>query len=138
MIAAGLHPIHFDTHMGNVCPEAYARVCERFERPFLYPFVEPHLTFDSIAGLSERTIEKKRPWMLEHLASLAPGTHFIQTHPGTASAELRSLVRPDSPIRAWAEDYRVSDLEVLTDPEVLGIVSEREIALVSLADLDPA
>ncbi len=75
---------------------------------------------------------------LPRLASLAPGTHFIQTHPGTASAELRSLVRRDSPIRAWAEDYRVSDLEVLTDPEVLGIVSEREIALVSLADLDPA
>ena len=93
--------------------------------------------FDSIAVLSEMKTWKKRPWLLEHLASLTPGTHFIQTHPGIASAELRNLVRPDSPIRAWAEEYRASDLEVLTNPEVLGIVSEREIELISLADLYP-
>jgi hypothetical protein len=135
MTAAGLTPLFFDTHMGLVCPEAYEVVCGRFERPFLYPEVDPHPDFDSISILSAREREEKRAWFLDYLAELAPGTHLLQTHPGTPSPELKGLVAEESPVSAWAERYRVSDLELLIDPEVVRLVAQRSIEPVSLADL---
>jgi len=54
-------------------------------------------------------------------------------------SELESLTGPDSVPYLWAADYRVSDLEVLTDPEVRAMIDQLGIRLCSLPEaLGPA
>ena len=132
---AGLTPISVDVHMGMVCERATFELCRQLRLPFLYPVFEPCLQLDSFEVLSPRPSATKRTWLLEHLESLGPGTHFLQTHPGTSGPELAGLAHPDSPIAAWAEAYRVSDLAVLTDPQVLRLVAARGIRPVSVTEL---
>ena len=132
---AGLLPVSVDVHMGMVCEEATEVLCRRLRRPFLYPVFEPCLALDSFEVLSPRPAATKRTWLIEHLESLGPGTHFLQTHPGRAGPELAALARADSPVAPWAETYRASDLAVLVDPRVLRVVAARRIRLVSVAEL---
>jgi chitin disaccharide deacetylase len=49
-------------------------------------------------------------------------------------SELESLTRPTSVPYRWAADYRVSDLAVVTDPEVRELIDELEIRLRSLSE----
>lgn len=137
--AAGLALICCDHHMGPVCPQACARLCRDLAVPFLYPVIEPHVGFDSVAMLSPHevgdTYPDKKAWLLNYIARLDVGRHYLCTHPAVAGPELRSLSRPDAGNADWAERFRRSDLEVLTDPEVRSAVESRGIALVSVADL---
>jgi hypothetical protein len=138
MIEAGLPPIYFDTHMGFVSTEAYAHICALHRKPFLFNFVDPHLELTSFEVLSDRPRESKLSWMLDYLSTLSPGQHFLQTHPGVASSELRGLVGPGSEIADWAEEFRVADLEVLTHEEVIRKTRELEIELISVDALRSA
>ncbi len=70
--------------------------------------------------------------MLGYLSGLVPGAHLLVSHPGVESSELDSLTGPDSVPYRWAAEYRVSDLEVLTDPEVRELIGELGITLCSL------
>jgi hypothetical protein len=72
--------------------------------------------------------------MLGYLAGLAPGVHLLVCHPAVASSELESLTGPDSVPYRWAAEYRLSDLDVLTDPEVRELIEDLGIALCSLPD----
>jgi len=135
MIAAGVAPLYIDEHMGNVCTEACASLCRELDRPFLYPHVDPHPEMASIKILSTIPQSRKLDWLLDHLASLGPGLHLIQTHPGVASPELRSMTAPDSPVAPWAEEYRVSDLKALTHEKTLKCVADLGIRLTSMADI---
>ncbi len=139
---AGLPLICCDNHMGPVCPEACRRLCRELEVPFLYPVVEPHVHFASSAMLSPHegnaSYHDKRAWLLNHITGLTAGVHYLCTHPAVAGAELGALARPDAGNVDWAERFRRSDLEVLTDPDVRAAVEARGIELISVADLHGA
>jgi predicted glycoside hydrolase/deacetylase ChbG (UPF0249 family) len=135
LIEAGVEPLYFDGHMGPTCVPAFEHVTTVYERPFVYPLTRSHVALDSISMLSHKSAEKKLPWMLEYLDGLEAGTHFLCTHPGERSEELRALTPPDAENHPWAEDLRVTDLETLCAPEVRESVERRKISLVSVADL---
>lgn len=124
---------YLDVHMGMVCPAAYQSVSERLGLPFLYPGLTTSLSFTSIRGLSERPADQKKDWLLGWLKSLTPGRHLLVTHPGVPGPELSALTSPSSPVYRWAQEYRASDLAVLTDPEVGSTVTRVGIELTTVA-----
>lgn len=135
-LAAGLEVTYYDVHMGMSQVTAYEAVTARYGAPFLYPGVAgASLSFASVKMLSDRPAETKKDWVLGYLERLAgrPGVHLLVSHCADDEPELAALVRPDSPVRAWARDYRVSDLDVLTDPAVAAAVEAHGIELVSVA-----
>ena len=134
MRAAGLMPTYFDCHMGIVAPGAYQEICERYDRPFLYPPVERAVPFTSIKMLSERPTETKKSWLLHYLSTREPGLHLLYGHCAVDSAELSALASPSHPEYLWTREYRVGDQAVLCDPEVREAVEENGIELVSLAE----
>lgn len=137
MIERGLDLLYIDTHMGLVCPAAYELVCARFDRRFLWPMVENHVPLTSYAVLSPRHSAIKRTWLMDYLSKLGPGDHFLQTHPGVAGKELRGLAPANAPNVDWAENYRASDLALLTSPAVIARVEELGIELVTVAEFFP-
>ena len=137
-LAAGLSLTYFDVHMGLSQLPAYDAVSSRYAVPFLYPGVPASLSFASIKMLSERPAEVKKDWLLGYVERLAerPGVHLLVGHCASDDPELAALVRPDSPVFPWAREYRVSDLAVLTDPDVAAAVAAAGIELVSVATAD--
>ena len=131
---AGLMPTYFDCHMGIVAPRAYQEICERYDRPFLYPPVERAVPFTSIKMLSERPSETKKDWLLRYLSTREPGLHLLFGHCAVDSAELAALASPSHPEYLWTREYRISDQAVLCDPEVRDAVAANGIELVSLAE----
>ena len=134
LVAAGVPVTYLDAHMGSVAPAAYAEVSKRLRVSFLYPGLASSLRFASIAMLSARPAAEKKAWLLDHLAGLTPGRHLVVTHPGKASDELSSLTSPGSGNYPWAAEYRVSDLDVLIDPDIRHTIDDLGIELVSVAD----
>jgi chitin disaccharide deacetylase len=131
--AAGLSLDYLDHHMGSVLPAAYREVAEQTGIPFLYgDAVFPRLT--SFEELSPRDAPGKKEWMLGYLRGLTPGVHLLVCHPGVPGSELESLTGPTSVPYRWAADYRISDLAVVTDPEVKELVGELGIRLCSLPE----
>jgi predicted glycoside hydrolase/deacetylase ChbG (UPF0249 family) len=134
--AAGLRLDYLDHHMGSTLPVAYAEVAQRTGIPFLYSAtVSSGLA--SISELSPRDAAGKKAWLLGYLRELTPGAHLLVSHPGVPGPELKSLTGPDSVPYRWAAEYRVSDLAVLTDPEVRGLIDELGIRLCSLPEALP-
>jgi chitin disaccharide deacetylase len=129
--AVGVGLDYLDHHMGSVLPAAYVEVSARSGVPFLYSD-EVRSRFVSVSELSPREAASKKAWMLSYLRELVPGAHLLVSHPGVESAELESLTGPNSVPYRWAAEYRVSDLAVLTDPDVRELVNELEITLCSL------
>lgn len=135
--AGGLIPICCDPHMGMICPEAYARVCEDLGVPFLYAGVDPAVPFDSSEMLSYHEKDKKG-WLLRYIEALTPGSHYLCTHPAQPGPELESMVRPEAENADWAERFRKSDLSVLIDPDVRAALEARDVALVTAKDVTDA
>jgi chitin disaccharide deacetylase len=130
-------PDYLDHHMGAALPDAYTEVAARTGVIYLYD--DPvRRSLASINELSPREAPGKKAWMLSYLRGLAPGAHVLICHPAVDSPELRSLTGPDSVPYRWAAGYRVSDLEVLTDPDVRELVEELGITLCTVADLTAA
>lgn len=130
---AGLRPDYLDHHMGSTLPAAYAEVSAHTGVPFLYS--------DTIRGklagyseLSPRDASGKKAWLVGYLRGLGPGTHLLVSHPGVRSSELESLTGPDSVPYRWAAEYRLSDLEVLTDPGISALIDQLGIRLCSLPE----
>jgi chitin disaccharide deacetylase len=131
--AAGLSLDYLDHHMGSVLPAAYPEVAEQTGVPFLYgPDVFGKL--NSFEELSPRDAAGKKDWMLSYLRGLTHGVHLLVSHPGVPGSELESLTGPASVPYRWAADYRVSDLAVVTDPEVKDLIQELGIRLCSLPE----
>jgi hypothetical protein len=130
--AAGLDIGYFDVHMGYVAEQAYAEVTERCGQPFLYPGIASSLSFTSIKSLSDREADVKLDWLLGWLDRLTPGTHLLVSHCAVPGPEISSITAPDSGPFRWAEEYRKSDLEVLTSPETRAAIEGRGIELVSV------
>jgi len=131
--SAGVRLDYLDHHMGSTLPSAYAAVSELTGVPFLYSD-EVRSQLSSVDELSPRAAAGKKAWLLDYLSGLAPGAHLLVCHPGVAGSELESLTGPDSVPYRWAAEYRISDLDVLTDPEVRALIDDLGIALCSLPE----
>jgi len=128
--SAGVSLDYLDHHMGSALPAAYPEVSARAGVPFLYSD-EVRRDLVSISELSPRDAAGKKAWMLGYLRGLEPGAHLLVCHPGVASSELESLTGPASVPYRWAAEYRVSDLDVVTDPAVRQLIDELGITLCS-------
>lgn len=126
---AGLALNHLCPHMGMVATDAYAEIAERYSAPFLYPGVARSLAFTSITFLSPVDSGAKTPFLLKRLGRLQPGVHLLNVHAATPGDELASITRPSSEPYLWAEEHRRSDLETLTDPDVLAAIDRLGIEL---------
>jgi len=135
--ANGIGLDYLDHHMGPTLPAAYAEVSERTGVPFLYS-EQVRGQLASISELSPRDAAGKKDWLLRYLGGLGPGAHLLVSHPAVASSELEALTGPGSVPYRWAADYRLSDLDVLTDPEVRQRIGELGITLCSLPGALPA
>ncbi|HMG63122.1 MAG TPA: ChbG/HpnK family deacetylase [Streptosporangiaceae bacterium] len=124
---------YLDVHMGAVAPKAYAEVADQVDTLFLYSALARERGLTSIEGLSERETGDKKDWLVSYLRELGPGTHMLVVHPAVGGPEIASITGPDSIPYRWAEEYRIADLEVLTDPEVAALISERGIELTTAA-----
>jgi chitin disaccharide deacetylase len=131
--AADLTLDYLDIHMGAVAPKAYAEVADQLDTLFLYSALARERGLTSIEGLSERESSDKKDWLLSYLSELEPGTHMLVVHPGVGGPELAGITGPGSVPYRWAEEYRIADLDVLTDPEVAALISERGIELTTAA-----
>jgi len=131
--AEGLTLDYLDVHMGAVAPKAYAEVAKKTDTLFLYSALARERGLTSMDGLSERDTSEKKAWFLNYLRELGPGTHVLVTHPAVGGPELASLTGPDSVPYRWAEEYRIADLELLTDPDVASLITERGIELTTAA-----
>jgi hypothetical protein len=131
--SAGLGLDYLDCHMGSTLPAAYAEVSAQSGVPYLYSDdVSGGLT--SLAELSPREASGKKEWLVGYLRGLGPGAHMLVSHPAVPSSELESLTAPDSVPYRWAADYRLSDLDVLTDPDVRVLIDQLGIRLCSLPE----
>jgi predicted glycoside hydrolase/deacetylase ChbG (UPF0249 family) len=131
--AAGITLDYLDHHMGSTLPAAYAEVSELTGVPFLYSaHIRQRLA--SFSELSPRDGAGKKAWMLDYLRRLVPGAHVLVCHPAVGSSELGSLTGPDSVPYRWAAEYRLSDLAVLTDPDVRQLIDDLGINLCSLPE----
>jgi hypothetical protein len=131
---SGLTLTYLDVHMGMVAPDAYAALAEQLSIPFLYPGLAASLDFASIKMLSARDAAIKKDWMLGYIDRLGPGRHLLVSHPGVGGEELSAITAPDSDPWRWAEEYRVSDLEVLIDPEIRQAIVKRGIWTAAVRD----
>jgi predicted glycoside hydrolase/deacetylase ChbG (UPF0249 family) len=133
-LASGLALTYLDVHMGAINLDAYSAISKKYATPFLYPGLDTSLRFTTIKGLSDR--DDKKTWLPEHLASLTPGVHLLVCHVGVPGPELSSITSPESEPWRWAEEYRASDLELLTDPELRDTIDRLGIDLVSVSTAD--
>jgi chitin disaccharide deacetylase len=131
--SAGLSPDYLDCHMGSTLPAAYDEVSARTGVPFLYSD-EVIGRLASFTELSPRDASGKKEWLAGYLRGLGPGVHLLVAHPGVPGTELESLTGPDSVPYRWAAEYRLSDLAVLTDPDISGLIEQLGIRLCSLPE----
>jgi predicted glycoside hydrolase/deacetylase ChbG (UPF0249 family) len=129
--AEGLAIDYLDVHMGETAPEAYAEISNAVGKPYIYGPVESR-RFASIETLSDREAAAKKPWMLAYIAGLTPGVHLLVTHCAVAGPELAALTAPGTETYRWAEEYRLADQDIVTDPEIRKAIEERGIELVSM------
>ncbi len=131
--AEGLAISYLDAHMGEAAPDAISEVSETFGLPLTVPGHRTSVAFASWSELSPRAGGSKKAWMLEYLRNLTPGLHLLVCHLAVPGPEIASLTGPDSIPYRWAEEYRKSDLEVVTDPEIRQAIQDLGIELTSVA-----
>ncbi len=134
-LAQGLQPEYFDCHMGIVRAEPYREICRRYGKPFDYPIGDVEVGFDSILHISSQPTAEKLAFFLDWIAKLEAGKHLVVSHCAVDSDELRAMTTEDAENRAWANEYRPSDLEVLTSDEVRKAIAEKGIELTSVGGL---
>lgn len=131
----GVSLSYLDCHMGEAAPAAYARVSETLDLPMVNQGYPTSFPFTSRAELSPRDADGKKAWMLAYLRDLPAGVHLLVCHLAIPGPEIASMTSPDSIPYRWAEEYRKSDLEVITDPEVADAVRHYGIELTSVESL---
>jgi hypothetical protein len=122
--------------MAVIKRKPYLEICRRYRAPFDYDIGEEAVGFDSILDISANANNEKLDFFLDWLAALEPGNHLVVSHCAVESAELHAMTSEDAPNRAWANEYRPSDLAVLTSPEVRRAIAERGVRLCSVGTLD--
>jgi hypothetical protein len=145
VLAHGIEPQHLDVHMGVISTPAYLNVCRKFDILSLAPARELEsgwdlgFPFTSTPGapgsplryISESSYTAKKSEFLDYLGELDEGVHYNACHPAVDGTELVAMAAAEDPGRPWARDIRVSDLELLTDPDVRSRLDALGITLVS-------
>ena len=138
VVQEGVALSYLDFHMGDGAHAAYAEASRALSLPLVPQGFETSVPLDSRADLSPRDGGGKKAWLLQYLEGLGPGTHLLVCHPGVPGPELSAITGPASIPYLWAEEYRRSDLAVLTDPAVRDAVERLGIVLTSVAALTGA
>lgn len=60
--------------------------------------------------------------------------HLLVTHCAIDGPELAALHAPGTETFRWAEEYRISDQNLVTDPEIRKAIEDRGVELVSMGD----
>ena len=76
--------------------------------------------------------EDKLDLVLNRLRELSPGIHYYICHLGNRSEELVNITSTPTP---WAEEYRVSDVEVWRHPDVRQALIDNNITLANMHPL---
>ncbi|MEU4191905.1 ChbG/HpnK family deacetylase [Kribbella sp. NPDC026611] len=129
--AEGVEIDYLDVHMGQSAPSAYDEVSAAVGKPFIYG-PEESKRLASINTLSDRDAAEKKPWVLDYLDKLTPGVHLLVTHCAAAQPELAALHRPGNYTYRWAEEYRLSDQAIVTDPEIRAAIEAHGIELTTV------
>jgi chitin disaccharide deacetylase len=148
-MAIGIHPTHFDTHMGSVLapPEifaVYVKLAHEFHLPFLalrIPGAERLL-----ASLSEKDIildslvmasptvraDQWKEFYLNAVKDLKPGLTEMIVHLGHDNAELQAITvdHPD-----YGSAWRQRDYNVVTSPEFKKALQDNHVILVKWKEL---
>jgi len=135
----GIEPTHLDSHMAPIPEDLVADVCRRTglksrrnlgerNRDVMFPIVS-RLSFNT------QPPEERRARFRDWLAGLGEGWHFFCCHLAEPSDELRALCSPGWPARAWAEDIRRRDLDLVLDPEWKPLLGRLGIELCSFREL---
>ncbi len=136
LIATGLSHTHFECHMDCISIAACEEITARYGKRSRQIQIPSGIKFRSIVRLSERDAAVKKAWLLDELAALEPGVHLLVCHCGKPGPELASVTPSTAKAYRWAEEYRTSDLAVLTDPEIRRQVDRLGIRLRSFADVE--
>jgi chitin disaccharide deacetylase len=136
VLATGLVPTHFDCHMQCISAAACDEIGKRYGKRWRRIGIPDGMALTSMVGLTDRDADVKKRWLMDHLAALQPGVHVLICHCGSPGPELASVTPCSSAVYRWAEEYRASDLAVLTDPHVRAQVDRLGIRLRSFADVE--
>jgi hypothetical protein len=136
VLARGIKPSHIDPHMGLINADITAKICRKYKIFSRYPLGKKYkdcmFHFDSHLGLSGMGTDKKKPWLRNYLKNLSDGYHFLCVHLAAANPEMGSVCSRPS---LWAQEYRVSDLNTIIDPEIKALCRKLDIHLISLKNM---
>ena len=145
-LAMGIHPTHFDTHMGAmfVTPgltAAYARVAHQYHLPFLavrFPgadlsfLSEKDVVLDAvvIANPNVQAAQWKQ-FYLNAIKNLKPGLTEMIVHLGYDGPELQAIMGQV----AFGSSWRQRDYDVVTSPEFKKALEDNHVILVKWRDV---
>ena len=140
VISRGIKPTHIDVHMWLFDEDMVANLCRKYKILSRCKFSDKNkdcmYSFDTRSGIStNKPKNEKKAWLKDYLKNLKDGYHFLCCHLGAASSEMDSVCSKDYSVREWAQDIRVSDLEVITDLEIKSLCKELDIKLISVNDM---
>jgi predicted glycoside hydrolase/deacetylase ChbG (UPF0249 family) len=140
-MARGLKPSHIDTHMFIADEDLVAKICRKYKLNSRSPLGDKNkdcrFLFDTYHIISSKPAKEKREWLINHLKNLTDGYHFICVHASDAGPEIRSVCTENYPANVWAEQYRISDLEILIDKNIVSLSKELDIKLISVNEMKP-
>jgi chitin disaccharide deacetylase len=148
-MAIGIHPTHFDTHMGSVLasPEifaVYVKLAHEFHLPFLALRIpgaerllaslsEKDIILDSLVMASPTVrVDQWKEFYLNAVKDLKPGLTEMIVHLGHDGAELQAITvdHPD-----YGSAWRQRDYNVITSPEFKKALQDNHVILVKWKDL---
>jgi len=141
-LSRGIKLTHIDNHMWTYDEALIAKLCRKYKLPTRLhlsgKYADVMFPFDTwiSPGLSQNLpIKEKKAWFTGILKNLKDGYHFVCGHMGVPGPELESICSRDYPVRDWALERRVSDLELVCSPEIKELCRELKIELISLNEM---
>lgn len=142
VIARGITPTHIDVHMDVIDEDMIVKLLREYgihgRKPVPQKYTDCIYQFDSFGYGEDRFSssmprEKKKGALEKWLKSLPDGFHFLCGHCAVESDEMISTSSDGSP---WAQEYRAGDLATFTDPDIIALVKELDIKLISFDQVD--
>ncbi len=142
VISRGITPSHIDVHMGIIDEELILQLLREYgihgRRPVNPENSDCIYQFDMYASAgdtyrSSMPREQKKNALAGWLKSLTDGFHFVCCHCAVESDEMASPSSSGSP---WAQEHRIGDLQTVTDPDIIQMVKDLDIKLVSMREVD--
>lgn len=143
-ISRGIKPTHLDSHMWVMDSRVLIRLCrkygilthntgandvERLEPDVVFPLAGEARCFSNFDDTNRKKTEFRK-W----LEGLCDGWHLAIVHVGEAGEELASMASQTHPLSNWTQPYRVTDMELICDPEVRRWIDALGIQLANFGD----